>query len=378
MKLVFLLGSRGEWGYIRPLIEHALKAEHEVKICATNMSILFEYGDIASKLSTDGYPIDFRIISSVSGDTLPSMAKSIGLLEISLVDYLQWVEPDWLILAGDRAEQLAGAIVGSYCYIPTAHIQAGEKSGNIDGVARHAISKLVHLHFASNQDAYDRLIQMGEEEFRIHLTGAPQLDDIHQFEKYSIAELTHQNVLKNDSPYFVVCFHPDTNAMEASKQHLENLVASTSKLDATPVWILPNNDAGGEYIRDYVLDNLTNRGIAHANLDRRIYISLLHHAQFLIGNSSSGILEAPSLRLPVVNIGNRQEGRIQGENVINVSGEDEAQITHSISQAIKLKQLNLLEGSTSPYGDGKSSSRILKILESTKISPGFMQKKITY
>lgn len=378
MKLIFLLGSRGEWGYVSPIIDRAIGAGHEVKICATNMSVLYEYGDLASKLHKSGSPIAFKILSSVSGDTLSAMAKSIGLLELSLVDYLQWENPDWLILAGDRAEQLAGAIVGAYCYIPTAHIQAGERSGNIDGVARHAITKLVHLHFASNQDAFERLVRMGEEEFRIHLTGAPQLDDISNISIFSISELQSNGIIQDGSDYFVACFHSDTNALQDSQIHIQNLIKAMQKIKYKSIWILPNNDSGGEQIKRLILSNLRIQDTTHNNLDRRTYISLLKHAKFIIGNSSSGILEAPSLHLPAINIGRRQDGRIQGANVLNVDGFDSDQIVRVVNEAVKIKASGFLESQPNPYGDGKSSDRILETLEQTKITSELLQKKISY
>lgn len=378
MKLVFLLGSRGEWGYIRPIIELAIKSGHDVKICATNMSVLSQYGDLSTILVAEGYPIDFRILSSVEGDTVAAMAKSIGLLQISFVDYLQWIRPDWLILAGDRAEQLAAAVAASYCYIPTAHIQAGEKSGNIDGVARHAITKFVHLHFASNEDAHQRLLKMGEEAFRVYTTGAPQIDDIYTTEVISIQKMKEKGVLKDDQPYCVVCFHPDTDAPDASKAQVRILVDCVNALALNSIWILPNNDAGGHYIRDYILNHIDNNSIAHKNLDRNLYLSLLRHAEFLMGNSSSGILEAPSLKLPAINIGSRQEGRVQGQNVINVSGLSLSELNSAIAKARKLKAENSLQETVSPYGDGNSSRRILSILEKTVISSNFLRKRLTY
>lgn len=378
MKLVFLLGSRGEWGYIRPIIQRAQESGHEVKICAVNMAVLYEYGDLASKISREGYPVDFRILSSISGDNLPSMAKGIGLLQISLIDYLQSYQPDWLILSGDRAEQLAGAISGSFCYLPTAHIQAGEISGNIDGVTRHAITKLVHLHFASNEDARSRLLKMGEQEFRVHLTGAPQLDDIVNCEKYSKKDLVKRGIIKSLSKYLVACFHPDTNALDVSKFHLKNLIEALSSIELEVAWIFPNNDAGGTYIKNYVLQNTGSRSFLHTNLPRQDYISLLYNAELMIGNSSSGILEAPSLKLPAVNIGDRQNGRIQGQNVINVGGNSVEEIIEGMNLAIKMKESDALSMCPSPYGDGHSSDKILKILEEIKIDGDFLNKKLTY
>ena len=174
----FLLGSRGEWGYIRPVIEELQKRGRTYEICATNMAVLPEYGNIAKKIRDEGYVVTDMPLMALAGDSRFAMAKSLGVLIQSFVDVLARNKPKWLVLAGDRGEQLAGAIAGSYTYVPTAHIQAGELSGNIDGVARHAIARFAHVHFASNRDASSRLHRFGEQEERIFEVGAPQLDDI--------------------------------------------------------------------------------------------------------------------------------------------------------------------------------------------------------
>jgi UDP-N-acetylglucosamine 2-epimerase len=150
------------------------------------------------------------------------------------------------------------------------------------------------------------------------------------------------------------------------------------KIKYKSIWILPNNDSGGEQIKRLILSNLRIQDTTHNNLDRRTYISLLKHAKFIIGNSSSGILEAPSLHLPAINIGRRQDGRIQGANVLNVDGFDSDQIVRVVNEAVKIKASGFLESQPNPYGDGKSSDRILETLEQTKITSELLQKKISY
>ena len=178
MRILFVNGSRGEWGYIKPIIDLAIKKKIEYSICATNMLLLGQHGKLVDEIEDQGYRVSHKIYMSMDGGNHTAMAKSLGVFETSFVDVLISYNPDWVVLAGDRGEMLAAAMASSYSYIPTAHIQAGELSGNIDGLARHAIGKLVHLHFAANQDAADRLQNLGEEEWRIHNVGAPQLDDM--------------------------------------------------------------------------------------------------------------------------------------------------------------------------------------------------------
>ena len=179
---LFLLGSRGEWGYIRPLLDYCEKKKKNYGICLTNMVVIPEYGidgvSIGQKLSKDGYQVVDSIEMTLEGSTHITMFKSLSLMGINFIETLKRIKPKFLILAGDRGEQLMGAIAAAYSYVPIAHIQAGEKSGNIDGTTRHAIARFAHIHFASNKDATDRLLHSGEEKFRIHNVGAPQLDEI--------------------------------------------------------------------------------------------------------------------------------------------------------------------------------------------------------
>ena len=166
MKLLFVTGSRGEWGYIRPLLKLIKKNKNfSYKLCVTNMHLLPSFGESINEIEKDGFNVDYRINMSLDGYNHISQVKSLGVFLTSFADILASDKPDWIILAGDRGEQLMGAIGGAYAYIPVLHIQAGEKSGNIDGMARHAIGKFAHLHIASNEDASDRLIKLGEEKF---------------------------------------------------------------------------------------------------------------------------------------------------------------------------------------------------------------------
>ena len=161
MKLLFFTGSRSEWGYIKPMLKICKKNKIKYNICATNMHLLDSYGSSYKEIEKEGFKISDKIYMALDGYNNFTMTKSMGVLFSSFVDTIMRIKPDWLVLAGDRAETLIASVVGSYCYLPVAHIQAGEVSGNIDGIARHAIGKFSHIHFASNKDASDRLIKLG-------------------------------------------------------------------------------------------------------------------------------------------------------------------------------------------------------------------------
>jgi GDP/UDP-N,N'-diacetylbacillosamine 2-epimerase (hydrolysing) len=377
LKLLFLNGSRGEWGYIRPIIDLCTERAIDYRICATNMLLLPSNGYLIDEIKAAGYQISDEIYMSLEGHNHSTMVKSLGIFLTSFVDTLKREKPDWLILAGDRGEQLMGAIAAAYTYTPVAHIQAGERSGNIDGVARHAIGKFVHLHFASNKDAADRLSRLGEEDFRIHNVGAPQLDELINLtipdQKNTLEKLN----IPSDRPFLLVVQHPVTEEMDDSSEQTAILTNALNQFNLTKVWILPNNDAGSHSLRRSILQNRTRDIYIFDNLTRLDYLSLLKNCAAIIGNSSSGLLEAPTFGTPCVNIGRRQADRIQGINVINCEFEL-GPIKQAISRALSEEFVKSMSCCQNPYGDGKSSERILKILEETSIDDSLLIKQLTY
>lgn len=375
-KLLFFLGSRSEWGYIQPIIQISSSFGFDSTICIANMVSTPSYIDVVSEIETLEIPIVSRLLTAVGGDTHASMSKSIGLVIQGFVDTLETVKPDWVILAGDRAEQLGAAIASTYMYIPTAHIQAGERSGNIDGVTRHAITKLVHLHFSANPDATNRLLKMGEEEFRITESGAPQIDSLISSVLKKKQNLIADGLVPNDE-YFMVCFHPVTEEFDQIPKQIENIFAALSEFNESRVFILPNNDAGGDIIRNYILANKRLTDKVHNNLRREDYFSILKNSKALIGNSSSGILEASSLQIPVVNIGRRQENRFRPQNVIDVST-NSSDIVSGILLAISESFIQVSQSATNPYGNGTASQKILEKLQNTNINNELLIKNMTY
>ena len=375
MKLLFVLGSRGEWGYIRPIIKECINCSINYSICATNMILLESNGSLINEIEKEGFNVTSKILMSLEGSTNMAMAKSVGLFTSSFVDVLLQEKPDWTILAGDRGEQLAAAVACSYSYVPCAHIQAGERSGNIDGVARHAIGKLVHMHFAANKDAADRLKRLGEQQFRIKKVGAPQLDEIYNQEIPSICEVNKLLNTKIDDLFLLVVQHPVTEQMEYSAKNTEILFETLNGIDLQKIIILPNNDAGSEIVKAKIREKRKSNMLIYSNLTRKIYLSLLKNCCCIIGNSSSGLLEAPSFKTPAINLGIRQKDRVQGLNVINSDYEYNS-IKSAIKKALSKEFRNKLINSKNPYGDGKSSKRILDTIINTKINDKLLIKGI--
>ncbi len=379
MKFLFFTGSRGEWGYIRPLLDLIKKnKKHSYNICATNMHLLDSFGKSKKEITKDGFKISDSIYMTLDGYNHTTTTKSMGVLIQSFSDIVDRLKPDWVIIAGDRNESLAACLVSSYSYIPTAHIQAGELSGNIDGLARHAIGKFAHIHFSSNKDSTKRLIKLGEQRFRIKQVGAPQLDDIKNKRFKNKMEVFKKFNLKSGEEYVLVIFHPVTEELKNIDLQVLELINSLNKIPEKKIWILPNSDSGSSIIKDIIFRKITNSIHTYDNVSREYFLGLMNNCKFLIGNSSSGILEAPSFKIPVINIGSRQNGRLQSLNILNVKIVTEKNITTKIKQAISIKFLKKIQKTINLYGNGNSSKKIIETIESTKINDYLLTKKLTY
>lgn len=376
MKILFTLGARSEWGYIRPLIDLSLKRGHQCEIWACNMSVLSRFGSLIEEIEKDGYQIAGKFHTSVDGDNRIGMSKSLGLAVLSASDWLSNNEYDWVIISGDRVEQLGVTLASAIQYVPIAHIQAGERSGNIDGVTRHAIARYAHLHFAANEDAKNRLVRSGEDEYRVHVTGAPQIDEIRISRIPEKAELIERRIVSSKD-FILAVLHGVTEESDSAAGKIESLISILHEEETQIIWIGSNNDSDKLVIEQHIKQTLRTDDRFYSNLNRLDYLSLLKHSKFIIGNSSSGILEAPSFGTPAINIGRRQDLRFRGQNVIDCNFE-----LSELKGAIKLAKsdefLKRSKEATNPYGDGESSQRILEILESTAISPEFLIKQINY
>jgi len=377
MKLLFLTGSRGEWGYIRPILRLCKQQNIQYQICATNMHLLAGNGLSIQDIKADGFEVSDEIDMALEGHNHFTMTKSLGVLLLSFADLIKRTQPNWLVLAGDRGEQLMGAIAGAYTYVPVAHIQAGELSGNIDGLARHAIGKFAHLHFASNLDAAQRLLKLGEEEFRIKMVGAPQLDEIVRDEVTPRDYLTQKFNIDFSKPYILVCQHSVTEEFDQIASQIQCTVDVLNSVKMQKIWIFPNNDAGCDVIRDNILKNRKSDTYIFENLKREDYLGIMKYAQCMIGNSSAGLLEAPTFKLPVVNLGRRQLNRVRGQNVIDSPFEKD-EVIASLRKACSPEFRDSIKDMENPYGDGRSAERILEILQNTPINANLLSKKLTY
>ncbi len=379
-RIAIVTGSRGEYGYIRPIIKE-IKASKglDYNVIATNLHLLSDFGFSLKEIERDGIKVTDKIYMALDGYTPATMAKSLGVFLMGLTDSLVRLKPDIMLLAGDRGEQLMAASAAAHMNIPVAHIQAGELSGNIDGMTRHAIARYAHIHFAANKDAGERLKRSGEQEFRIFVTGAPQLDELVNGEFAPAEEIAKAYMLQKGKPVILFLYHPVTEEYGEAAIQVREALEAICQLGYQTVSIFPNNDAGNEEIRRMVEQYRQPFIRVERNMPRRMYLGLMRVATVMVGNSSSGLIEAPVFHLPAVNIGSRQRGRVRGINVIDVSA-DRSAIKKAIERAMSPNFLaRLRRSSSNPYmGDGEVSKRIVDVLRDIPVDEKLLRKQLAY
>lgn len=376
-KIAVATSSRADYGHLYwPLRE--LKSNLDVELCliAFGPHLSPRFGQTIREIENDGFPVDERIETLLSSDTDLGMAKTIGITAMGFADTLSRMRPDILLLIADRYEMLAPACVALGLRIPIAHIEGGEVSeGAIDDAVRNALTKLSHIHLTTTELARRRVIAMGEEPWRVHCVGSPTLDHLRRSVLIERTALAAELGLDPEKPLIVVTYHPvtiekdtvgDANALFSA---LENVTAQIA-------FCYPNADAGSYALIAMVEEFCRSHSNAHVfvNLPPVKYWSLLRCASAFVGNSSSGIMETPSLELPAVNIGARQRGRERAPNIVDADADMDS-IWSAIQIALDPAFRKALQGMTNPYGDGRSAERIAEILAGAPIGQELLVKK---
>ena len=377
--IAILTEARSSYGYLRPIVK-LIEADPDLdySLIVTNQHLLPDFGYSVEDIERDGLRITDRIYMTLDGYTPATMCKSLGVLLLGLTDTFVRLKPDIILAIGDRGDSLMAAIAGAHMNVPVAHIQAGERSGNIDGLTRHAITRFAHIHFASGQDAADRLLKMGEEEFRIFMTGAPQLDELVRGDVAPPEEVAERFRLDLDQPVLLVLQHPVTEEFGEGLEQMAETLEAISELRHQTVVIFPNTDAGSHELRLMIERYHRPFMRVERNVPRRLYGGLMQVASVLVGNSSSGLIEAPAIKLPAVNIGDRQRDRARGSNVIDVP-HDRRAIVEAVRRALSPEFRRQVENGSSPYmSDGRVSERIVEILKTIPIDEKLLRKQIAY
>lgn len=367
-KVLYITGTRADYG----LMHEALKlldedASIQLDVVACGMHMMHEFGYSIDEIRRENFNLHV-IDQTFKKDDESSMSTFIGNLIVDLTDLMGKIKPDIILLLGDRGEMLAGAIVGNYLQIPVAHIHGGDVSSTVDDSARHAITKLANIHFPATELSASRIAQMGENPENIHVVGAPGLDSILNID---IDEEDLKNRYNISKDFVLVLQHPVSLEIGDAAFQISQTLDAVAATDYQVIVIYPNADAGGRAM----IDNINEYGVqAYKNIPHDDFIGLLSIASALIGNSSSGIIESSSFRLPVINIGTRQSGRQKAENVIDV-GYDSKEILNALDYIKSDEYIAKLEKCINPYGDGRTSQRICKILKDTDINDNILNKQ---
>lgn len=381
-KVLAVTGIRSEYFILQPILEELVKRDIELKLVVTGTHLSPLYGSTYKLIEKDGYSI-IKLETLLSSDSLQGRSKSLGIQIMGLTDIVYIEKPDWLIVLGDREESISTSVVGTYSNVPVAHICGGDRVvGNIDDSVRHAVTKLAHLHFPTTIENGNRILKMGEEPWRVHVAGNPALDSIRKQSDLSYDYINDKlcTNLSHDRPFILLIKHPLSSEISEAGEQMKVTLEVVSELKYDTIITYPNSDAGGfEMIK--VIKEFEKKCTfikAFETLPRDIFVNLQKKAALLLGNSSCGLLEAPFLKLPVVNVGNRQKQRQHSENIIFVSHNKE-QIKKAINKCLFDKDfINKCKSCNNPYGDGFSGERIAKIISETKINDKLLNKQIVY
>lgn len=371
--------ARSDYGIYLPILKRIRQdSDLRLYLIVAGMHLSPEFGFTVEAIQTDGFEINDRVEMLLSSDTPEGAAKSMGLGTIGFSQVFARVDLDFLVVLGDRFEMHAAAIAALPFKLPVAHIHGGEITlGAIDDALRHSITKLSHLHFVSTQEYAQRVMQMGEQPWRVILSGAPSLDNLNSLELLSRHELEDEfNLELSDQPFLLVTYHPVTLAHERQESHVNELMAALDQCGLPVIFTMTNADPGHKEIQAAIENYLAKHPSAQlvANLGTQGYFSMMALATAMVGNSSSGIIEAASFKLPVVNIGDRQAGRVRPPNVIDVKS-DREHIIRGIQKATDKRFREGLKGIKNPYGAGEASRIIVNSLKHMKIDDELLVKR---
>lgn len=382
-KIAVVTGTRAEYGILKPLLERIKSSKKlELQLIVTGMHLLAKYGLTINEIKRDGFKINKKIKIYIGNQNNPEYyGKALARGINQFIKTFSKVKPNILVIFGDRLEPLAGVMAASFLKIPIAHIHGGDRteSTDVDESIRHSITRFAHIHFTPTSKTRLRLVKMGEESWRIYKVGALGLDSVIYEKLLTKNELFQKFQLSPNRKLIICLFHSIHLQPERAGKDMREILEAIKKLKIQTIIIYPNNDAGSQSIITEIKKYKHLPFIkVFPSIFHKDYINLLRYTDVFLGNSSSAIIESPSFKIPVVSIGDRQKARERANNIINVNPSQK-----DIAKAIKKslydeKFLSGVKKCSNPYGDGKTSERIIKLLEEIKIDKQLLQKKLTY
>jgi len=378
MKIFIVVERRADYSRFKPIIEKLVKDPYfDLFLVVTGICLLEHHGKDVDYIREDGFKINAEIpmFESAPGaqvDTGAGMMRAMARVMAGLVDVLEREKPDLVLSGFDIGANFAVTVAAAHMNIPVAHIQGGEVTGSIDESLRHAMSKFSHIHFPATEDAKKRLIRLGEDPKSIFVVGCPSLSVLVATPTLPKEELEKEFDIDFRRPFALMIQHPVTTENLNSLQQIQETVKAIKALNIQALVLLPNNDAG----HSKIIETIKASGLKwYPSLSTLKFVNLYRNAHVLIGNSSSGIHETPTMKIPAVNIGTRQQGRERAANVIDV-GYSADEIKAGIQKALYDEEFRaMVKKIENPYGDGTSAEKIVSILRSWKLDPSILQKK---
>ena len=370
-KICVITGTRADYGLVRWVMQ-GIKDDPELKlqVIATGMHLSPEFGLTYREIEEDGFQIDRKVEMLTSSDTAVGIAKSMGLGLIGFADALNDLKPDLIVVLGDRFEIFSAVSAALVARIPVAHLHGGETTeGAFDEALRHSITKMSHLHFVAAEEYRQRVIQLGEQPDHVFLVGGLGIDGIKRVKLLDRAELEGSLGFKLGQKNLLITFHPVTLEDSTASDQMTELLAALASLDDTQlIFTMPNADTDGraliQMVEQFVAQHANAR--AFSSLGQLRYLSCISHVDGVVGNSSSGLAEAPSFKKGTINIGDRQRGRLQASSVIN-SRPCRAEIAAAIKKLYSAEFRSILAGVISPYGAGGASEKVLDTIKNFSI-----------
>ena len=382
-RVAVVTGTRAEYG----LLESSMRAidahaDLDLLTVVTGMHLSPQHGMTVDEIEADGFAVDDRVHMQVDGDTGLTMAKSLGLGLSGLAESFGRLDPDVVLVLGDRDEALAAGVAAAHMNVPVAHVHGGDSMDGaiIDDSIRHALTKFAHLHFPVSRLSAERVEKLGEEPWRITTVGAPGLDAVLAGEYASSDDVLERYGLDPTRPLALVVQHPVTTESDAAGEQMRaTLDALDAFDDLQPVLVYPNSDAGGKRAIDVIESHpVAERAHTARSLPRRDFLGVMAAADVMVGNSSSGIIEAPSFGLPVVDVGPRQAGRQRADNVVSVAHDADA-VEAAVERCLTDGDLRQRAADCdNPYDYGGAGERIVERLAAVDLDERLLRKRLTY
>jgi UDP-N-acetylglucosamine 2-epimerase (non-hydrolysing)/GDP/UDP-N,N'-diacetylbacillosamine 2-epimerase (hydrolysing) len=380
-RILVLTGTRAEYGLLRTSMQELQEPPStELLYVATGTHLSPQHGNTVEDIRGDGFTVDQTVSMQLDADSGTAMARSLGIGTAGLAQAFDSLQPDVVLLLGDRDEALAGALAAAHMNIPVAHVHGGDKMHGsiIDDDIRHAITKFAHLHFPVSERSAERIRKLGEEPWRITISGAPGLDDVLAGRYTDPAEVCERYGIDPEQPLLLVVQHPLTTEPERAGEQMAATLDAVEATGTSAVIIYPNSDAGGSRIIAEIESRSFGANVeTFRSLAREEYLGFMAAADVMVGNSSSGIIEAPSFDLPVVDVGPRQEGRERAENTVSVP-HDTATIRSAIERCLEGEDGRMKPEAENPYDYGGAGEKICQRLANVELDESLFRKQLTY